>query len=176
MYHNIINKLSVSFIVFLMMIPNAFSFDEIITKPSELPELEEINNILHSNTKIEGIVFVIYEYDESALTTIMPRLLYYVSIIKKKYKNMPVAIVSHGDEMLSLTIDNIVFYLDVHKDLKKLVNNFDVDFHVCGSFARLNDLDDIDFPPYVDMVPFGPEQINDYEALDFKRIDLEITL
>ena len=89
---------------------------------------------------------------------------------------MPVAIVSHGDEMLSLTIDNIVFYLDVHKDLKKLVNNYDVDFHVCGSFARLNDLDDIDFPPYVDMVPFGPEQINDYEALDFKRIDLEITL
>jgi len=174
MYHNIINKLFASLFLFLITIPFAFSSDEVINKPSELPEQEEINKILHSNKKIEGIVFVIYEYDETALTTIMPRLLYYVSLIKKKYKNMPLAVVSHGDEMLSLTIDNIVFYLDVHKDLKTLVNNFNVDFHVCGSFARLNDLDDLDFPPYVDMVPFGPEQINDYEALDFKRIDLEI--
>ena len=158
------------------MMPIAFSYDEIIPRPSELPELEDINKLLHSNKKIEGIVFVIYEYDESALTTIMPRLLYYVSLIKKKYKTLQVAVVSHGDEMLSLTIDNIIFYLDVHNDLKNLVNNFDVNFHVCGLFARMNDLDDLDFPPYVDMVPFGPEQINDYEALDFKRIDLELGL
>jgi len=100
MYHNIINKLFASLFLFLITIPFAFSSDEVINKPSELPEQEEINKILHSNKKIEGIVFVIYEYDETALTTIMPRLLYYVSLIKKKYKNMPLAVVSHGDEML----------------------------------------------------------------------------
>lgn len=175
MYHNIINKLLVSLIVFLTMMPTAFSSNEIIAKPDELPELEEVNNILHINEKIEGIVFVIYEYDESALTFFMPRLLYYVSLIKRKHKTLQIAVVSHGDEMLALTIENIVFYLDVHNDLKKLVNNYDVSFHVCGRFAQMNDLDDLDFPPYVDVVPFGPEQINDYEALDFRRIDLELS-
>ena len=42
--------------------------------PDELPELEQINEILDAGEAPPGIVFVIYEYDESALTWIMPRL------------------------------------------------------------------------------------------------------
>ena len=145
-----------------------------IVKPSNLPEIAEVNELINNKGTVEGIVFTIYESDESSLEEIIPRLLYYVALIRQKH-TMPIAVVSHGDEMLSLTIENKELYPEVHKNVIKLVKNYDVYFHVCGSFARLNDLEHEDFPDYIDVVPFGPTQISDYLSLDFQRIDLEIT-
>ena len=161
-------------LIFFNLLHSVYALDEKILIPSELPEMEEVNKIIHENDKIEGVVFTVYESDESSLVYIMPRLLYYISLLKKKFNNLPIAVVSHGDEMLSLTLDNIDYYPEVHSNLKKMVTVFDVYFHVCGSFARLNDLDVQDFPDYVDVVPFGPSQISDYQSLDYKRIDLEM--
>ena len=160
--------------IFFNILSCVYALDENISRPSELPELEELNHILYGSNKIEGIVFTIYESDESSLTDIMPRLLYYVSLIKKKFNDLPVAVVSHGDEMLALTLENTDYYPEVHSNLKKLVNLFDVYFHVCGSFARLNDLEVQDFPDYVDVVPFCPSQINDYQSIGYKIIELEM--
>jgi len=174
MQHMVLKRLFFLLLIFFNILHSVYALDENIVIPSELPEMEEVNKILHGSNKIEGVVFTVYESDESALAYIMPRLLYYVSLLKKKFNNLPVAVVSHGDEMLSLTLENIDYYPEVHSNLKKMVNDWDVYFHVCGSFARLNDLELQDFPDYVDVVPFGPSQISDYESLGYKRIDLEI--
>jgi len=153
-----------------------FAFDGKVIRPSDLPELEEFNQVIENNKTIDGLVFTIFDYDESALASILPRILYYTAEIRKKYPNLPIAAVSHGDEMLSLTRDNINIYPEIHKNLKILVYHFDVSFHICGAFADLNDLEIQDFPDYVDVVPFGPTQIADYLSLGFQHIELEESL
>ncbi len=143
--------------------------------PDELPELEQINEIINADEAPAGVVFVIYEYDESALTWIMPRLVYYVTLIHQRFAGLSVAVVSHGDEMLSLTKEGAEIYPEVHFDLETLVKELNVVFHVCGSFATLNDLAESDFPDSIDVVPFGPAQVSDYKSLDYVVIDAELS-
>ena len=143
--------------------------------PDELPELEQINAIINADEAPVGVVFVIYEYDESALTWIMPRLVYYVTLIHQRFAGLSVAVVSHGDEMLSLTKEGAEIYPEVHFDLETLVKELNVVFHVCGSFATLNDLAESDFPDSIDVVPFGPAQVSDYKSLDYVVIDAELS-
>ncbi len=143
--------------------------------PDELPELEQINVIINAHEAPPGVVFVIYEYDESALTWIMPRLVYYTTLLNQRFPDLTVAVVSHGDEMLSLTTDNADVYPEVHFDLEVLVKELDVLFHVCGSFATLNDVEESDFPDSVDVVPFAPAQVSDYKSLDYVVIDAELS-
>ena len=143
--------------------------------PDELPELEQIDAVINATEAPPGVVLVIYEYDESALTWIMPRLLYYVTLIHQRFAGLSVAVVSHGDEMLSLTKENAGVYPEVHFDLETLVKELDVVFHVCGSFATLNDLAESDFPDVIDVVPFGPAQVSDYKSLDYIVIDVELS-
>jgi intracellular sulfur oxidation DsrE/DsrF family protein len=142
--------------------------------PDELPELEQIRQIVEAETPPAGVVFVIYEYDEAALTWLMPRLLHYVTQLKKRFADLSISVVSHGDEILALTTENAAVYEEIHFDLETLVNEYDVMVHVCGAIARLNDLDQSDFPDTVDVVPFGPAQVNDYRSLDYVVIDLEL--
>lgn len=144
--------------------------------PDELPELEQITEIVEADAPPAGVVFVIYEYDEAALAWIMPRLLYYVTLLRERFADLSISVVSHGDEMLSLTRENAAVYDDVHFVLETLVNDHDVLFHVCGAFAILNDLDGSDFPDAIDVIPFGPAQVNDYKSLDYVMIDLELSL
>ncbi|HBH36336.1 MAG TPA: hypothetical protein DDW45_08315 [Gammaproteobacteria bacterium] len=144
--------------------------------PDELPELEQVSAVINADEAPSGVVFVVYEYDESALTWIMPRLVYYVTLMHQRFPDLPVAVVSHGDEMLSLTKENAEIYPEVHFDLETLVKELDVVFHVCGSFAALNDIAESDFPDVIDVVPFGPAQVSDYRSLDYQVIDVELSL
>lgn len=163
------------FLILLLFNPLAAMASDNNTKiPDELPELEQVNEIINADEAPPGVVFVIYEYDESALTLIMPRLLHYVTLIHQRSPDLSVAVVSHGEEMLSLTKGNAAIYPEVHFDLKAMVTKFDVLFHVCGSFANLNDIAESDFLDVIDVVPFGPTQINDYKSLDYQVIDVEL--
>jgi intracellular sulfur oxidation DsrE/DsrF family protein len=152
----------------------ACSVHKAATAPDYFPELEYVNNVIEGDAQSEGVVFVIYSFDKSALRGALPRLLHYASLLRGRGLSM--AAVSHGDEMLALTRDNAQKYPGIHRDLKALVNDFGVSFHVCGSFASLNGLSEQDFPEYVDVVPFGPAQVKDYEFLGFERIDMEESL
>ena len=143
--------------------------------PDELPELEQINAIINADEAPPGVVFVIYEYYEYAFTWIMPRLVYYTTLIHQRFADLPVAVVSHGEEMLSLTKESAEIYPEVHFDLETLVKELDVVFHVCGSFASLNDIAESEFPDVIDVVPFAPAQVSDYKSLDYVVIDAELS-
>lgn len=164
------------FLMLLLFTPvAAVASDHSTEIPDELPELEQINAIINADEAPPGVVFVIYEYDESALTWIMPRLVYYTTLIHQRFADLPVAVVSHGDEMLSLTKESAEIYPEVHFDLETLVKELDVVFHVCGSFATLNDVAESDFPDVIDVVPFAPAQVSDYKSLDYVVIDAELS-
>jgi len=144
-------------------------------RPEELPELDEILAIIQGETLPEGVVFTVYEYEEDALEWVVPRLSYYVDLLRAHYKNLPIAVVSHGDEILSLTNEQRTIYKKVHIAIKRLVDGKAVSFHICGSYADYNGLTEQDFPDYIDVVPFGPAQISDYQSVGYHMIELGLT-
>lgn len=144
-------------------------------RPEELPELEEILAIIQGDTLPEGVIFTVYEYEEDALEWVVPRLSYYVDLLRAHSQNLPIAVVSHGDEILSLTNEQRTIYKNVHTALKQLVDVKAVSFHICGSYADYNGLTEQDFPDYIDVVPFGPAQISDYQSVGYQMIELGLT-
>lgn len=141
----------------------------------EFPEQEEIDEILQAKASPEGVIFVIQEYDEDALEWVAPRLHKYVHQLRKQYPEKPIALMSHGEELIGLSIDKALLYASTHKLLRKLVNDQSLLLHICGAAATMVGLDDSDFPDFVDVVPFGPSQVEDYLALGYTLIDLELT-
>jgi intracellular sulfur oxidation DsrE/DsrF family protein len=142
---------------------------------SDYPELADIQAMVNAKKPPEGIVFVVNDYNEDALEWVTPRLLRYVDLLRARYPELPVSVVSHGDEILALTTEQRELYSKIHKDIQKLVNKYHVRFHVCGAFAAFNGLSNGDFPSYIDVVPFGPSQIADYRMVGFVLMDLELT-
>ena len=141
----------------------------------ELPEIDEIDWFLAQQQPPKGIIFEIREYDEDALEWVGPRLERYVEMLRARFPRLPIAVLSHGDEMLALQEANRNRFKRSHNIARRLAVEFDVSFHVCGSFAEYNGLSAEDFPEYVDVVPHGPSQIVDYREFGYELISLELT-
>jgi len=139
-----------------------------------LPEQEEIDAIVLGEAP-EGVLFTVMEQDEEALQWVLPRILHYTRQLQREWRELPIAVVSHGDEMLGLLTEFRSLYPEVHDNLRRLVNQYGVAFHVCGRFAFLSDVDPSEFPDYVDVVPFGPAQIADYRQFGYRVVSIELT-
>ncbi len=138
------------------------------------PEQDEIDRISRQE-RPEGIVFLVMEQDEEALKWVLPRVAHYTRQLRNKWRGLPVVVLSHGDEMFALTGEYQALYPELHRDLRRLVEEHDVLFQVCGSYAAMSDVTASAFPSYVDVVPFAPTEIENYRALGFKMLNLELT-
>ncbi len=147
----------------------------IATASDEFPEQVFVNQVLKQDTPPPGIIFTVREYDEDALYWVLPRVEKYLLELRQRYPKLQIAMLSHGDEIVSLTSDNRKNHKTTHNLLQKLVTQHGLLFHVCGTMAEMSGLDPEDFPDYVDVVPYGPSQIEDYQHLGFVLIDLELT-
>lgn len=141
----------------------------------DFPEQVFVNQILGENTPPAGVIFTVLEYDEDALYWVLPRVEKYMQELRQRFPKLHIAMVSHGDEIIALSQKNKHKHKKTHKLLKKLVVHNNLIFHICGSMARMNELDPDDFPDYVDVVPYGPAQVEDYLSLGFELVDLELT-
>lgn len=134
-----------------------------------------INQIVKDETAPAGVIFAVREYDEDALVWVLPRVEKYMREIRSSHPGISIAMMSHGDELISLSNTRLKEYSSMHKLLKKLVTEESLRFHICGSMADMNGFGVDDFPEYVDVVPFGPSQVEDYLKLGYVLIDLELT-
>ena len=148
---------------------------ELPVKPDETPELEEILYLTRQTGQPEGVLLHTREYEESAFYWVAPRLEYYVSLLREAHPSVPLVILSHGDEMAALTLPNSSRYEEVHRTIRRLVEEQGVDFQVCGRFAAMNDLDESDFPDFVHMIPSAPTALADYRDLGYELISIELT-
>ncbi len=148
---------------------------EEVARPDETPELEDIRYLIARDEKPQGVLIHTREYDEDAYIWVAPRLEYYVFLLRKKFPDVPVIIISHGDEMRSFTRANRVEYQRVHASIKRMVEMFDVDFQVCGSFASYNNIDASEFPEYINVIPSAPAAFADYRELGFDLIEVELS-
>ena len=131
-----------------------------------------IDDLIAHNKRPTGVVIEIVSGDRTLLNTLLPGLNEDIHRLRKKYPDLPIAIVSHGQEQFMLTNNNRSEAEQTHAIVKQLTNNENIDVHVCGTYASWFGVSEDDFPDYVDVTPAGPVQINNYEELGYELITI----
>ena len=161
-------SITLTIIALLLHVPTVLASDD-------FPEQAFVNQILNEDSPPSGVIFTVREYDEDALYWVLPRVEQYMLELRQRFPKLQIAMMSHGDEIISLSQENKHKHKTTHKLLQKLVTQNNLLFHICGTMAHMSGLDPDDFPDYVDVVPYGPAQVEDYLSLGFELVDLELT-
>ena len=140
----------------------------------EFPEQSLVDELLEGERPV-GVVFLVMEYDPEALQWVVPRMAHYARQLRAQWPDTALVVISHGDEMFALQRQFEQLYTDIHQGVERLVEEYDVLFQVCGSYAYQADIDVSSFPDYVAVVPFAPAEIENYRLLEYRMIDLELT-
>ena len=131
-----------------------------------------IEDLIKQDQRPAGVVIEIVSGDRMLLNTLLPGLNADIQRLRHKYPDLPIAIVTHGQEQFMLTKNNRSEAEQVHGIVEQLAVKDDIDVHVCGTYASWFGVSDNDFPKYVDVAPAGPVQINNYEELGYELITL----
>lgn len=117
-----------------------------------------------------GVVFEIVDHDPRALDVALPWVKQAAQRLKARYPALPMALVTHGQEMFALQSDKRANNPAIHQIVESLSRDDGIPVHICETYARRRGLGTEDFPAYVDVAPAGPTQIRNYEALDYVRL------
>ena len=129
-----------------------------------------LDELLARPTTPAGVVFEIVDRDPSALEVALPWVKQAAHRLKERYPALPMALVTHGQEMFALQTGERAGNPAVHQMAESLSQDDGIPVHVCGTYAGWRGLAAEDFPAYVDVAPAGPTQIRNYEALDYVRL------
>lgn len=130
---------------------------------------DNIERILGLAKPPDGVVFEIITGDEDGLEWALPRVKHDIERLRQRFPDLPIAVVTHGEEMFALEKGVQDSYTEVHRTVRSLLAD-DVTVHACGTFAGWRGLAEEDFPDYVDLSAAGPAQVNDYLKLGYVRI------
>jgi intracellular sulfur oxidation DsrE/DsrF family protein len=131
------------------------------------PTLDEV---LAQTTPPAGIVFEIVDRDPQALEFALPWVKQAAERLKQRFPGVPMALVTHGQEMFALQSNLKERNAAVHEQVQSLSRDQGIPVHVCETYASWKGLGPEAFPSYVDVAPSGPSQIRNYEALDYLRM------
>jgi intracellular sulfur oxidation DsrE/DsrF family protein len=117
-----------------------------------------------------GVVFEIVDRDPGALEVALPWVKAAAQRLKARHPGLPMALVTHGQEMFALQTGMRAGNEAIHRIAQSLSRDDGIPVHVCETYAGRRGLAAEDFPAYVDVAPAGPTQIRNYEALDYVRL------
>lgn len=129
-----------------------------------------LDALLSSKTAPPGVVFEIVDRDPKALELALPWVKQATQRLKARFPNVPMALVTHGQEMFALQTKKRANNQAIHQIAQNLSRDDGIQVHVCETYAHRRGLATEDFPAYVDVAPEGPAQIRNYEALDYVRV------
>lgn len=116
-----------------------------------------------------GVVFEIVDRDPRALEVGLPWVKQAAKKLKARFPALPMALVTHGQEMFALQTNKQADAPAVHQIAESLSKD-GIPVHVCETFAGWRGIGAENFPAYIDVAPAGPTQIHNYEALDYVRL------
>lgn len=116
-----------------------------------------------------GVVFEVVDRDPGALDVALPWVKQAAQRLKARHPGLPMALVTHGQEMFSLQTGKRAGNEGIHQIAQSLSRD-GIPVHVCETYAGWRGLAAENFPAYVDVAPSGPSQIHNYEALDYVRL------
>lgn len=117
-----------------------------------------------------GVVFEIISHDKAKLDRALPKVRADMQRLKSRFPDIAIAVVSHGKEQFALTRDNESEHRETHNIVKSMIADKNVSFHVCGTFASMNNVAEEEFPDYVDVAAHGPLQIKNYVEFGYIKI------
>ena len=154
-----------------MPVVKYWSFILLLLFPVSLPADSEqaIEKLLQSSEPPPGVVFEIVTADEDGLEWALPLTRSYIDMLQQRFPEMPIAVVTHGQEQFALQSRHREGQQVVHQQVRSLTGS-DIPVYVCGTYAGWRGLSDEDFPDYVNVAAAGPAQINDFVALGYSRV------
>ena len=117
-----------------------------------------------------GVVFEIVDRDPGALEVALPWVREAAQRLKARHPGLPMALVTHGQEMFALQTTQRAGNPAIHQMVESLSRDQGIPVHVCETYAGWRGLAPEHFPAYIDVAPSGPSQIRNYEALDYVRV------
>jgi intracellular sulfur oxidation DsrE/DsrF family protein len=117
-----------------------------------------------------GVVFEIADRDPQALEFALPWVRQAAERLEERFPGVPMALVTHGQEMFALQGRYTEKNAAVHEQVQSLKRDQGMPVHVCETHAGWRGLGPEAFPSYIDVAPSGPSQINNYLALDYLRL------
>lgn len=131
-----------------------------------------VDEVLAASKPPEGVVFEIVSNNDDLLRSLIPKMVKKIDQLRKRFPDLPIAVVTHGAEQFALMSEHHAAELKLHELVKELSSEKNVDVHVCGTYAQSHGIFPEDFPDYVNVSASGPAQINDYRALGYVLIKL----
>lgn len=128
-----------------------------------------LDSLLARHIAPPGVVFEIVDRDPNALDVALPWVKQASQKLKARFPKLPMALVTHGQEMFALQSGKRDDAPAVHQ-LAESLSKDGIPVHVCETFAGWRGVGAENFPSYIDVAPAGPTQINNYEALDYVRV------
>jgi intracellular sulfur oxidation DsrE/DsrF family protein len=116
-----------------------------------------------------GVVFEIVDRDPQALDVALPWVGQASQRLKARFPALPMALVTHGQEMFALQTGERAGNPAVHAIVERLSSE-GIPVHVCETHAGRRGIGAENFPAYIDVAPAGLAQIRNYEALDYVRL------
>ena len=129
-----------------------------------------LDELLARPSSPAGVVFEIVDRDPGALELALPWVKQAAQRLKARHPGLPMALVTHGNEMFALQSGKRAGNEGIHQIAESLSRDEGIPVHVCETYAGRRGLAAEDFPAYVDVAPEGPAQIRNYEALDYVRL------
>jgi intracellular sulfur oxidation DsrE/DsrF family protein len=129
-----------------------------------------LDDLLARSSAPPGVVFEIVDRDPRALEVALPWVKQASQQLKVRFPDLPMALVTHGQEMFALQSGARESNAAIHRLAKSLSHDDGIPVHVCETYAGRRGLAAEDFPAYIDVAPTGPTQIRNYEALDYVRL------
>jgi len=133
-----------------------------------------IDDILARGEAPGGVVFEIVSGDADYLEQALPAIRKQSNRLRNKFKDLPIAVVTHGNEQFALTSARTEQHATVHQQVKILSLKENIPVHVCGTYAGMRGVSEEDFPKYVDVAPAGPAQIRNYMDLGYLRVRVKL--
>lgn len=131
-----------------------------------------IDPVLQAEVAPAGVVFEIATGKQDSLDWALPLVKSYIDQIRQRFPELPIAVVTHGQEMFALQVTSQTKTAAPVQQLTQQLVEDGVNFHVCGTYAASRGLGEEDFPEYVNVAAAGPAQINDYIAVGYRLIKI----
>ena len=142
------------------------AFFIVVSQASYADARATLDSILKMDEEPAGVVFEIVTGGANSLKWALPKTREYIAELKKRFPEIHIAVVSHGNEQFALQSKHAKNYKKVHSITQQLVAE-NIPVHVCGTYASWRNISEEDFPEYVDVAAAGPATINDYIALGY---------
>ena len=133
---------------------------------------KKIEQILSLKEAPTGIVFEIVTGNANSLKWALPKAKHYIKKLRARFPALDISIVTHGDEQFALKTTNNNKFKKIHSLTQQLVKEDNIPLHVCGTYASWKNVEEEEFPDYVDVTAAGPATINDYISLGYILIKL----